>query len=139
MSKAKKLTIGKIAEKANVNIQTLRYYERRNILKPTKREQSGYRLYDEEALARLRFIKFAQNLGFSLRDIKALLTLRTDNESKCRQTKKIAEEKLAEIERKIADLENMRRALKGLIGQCETRNVTDACPILASVKFGEEL
>jgi len=129
MSKTSKLTIGKAAKKANVNIQTLRYYERRKLLRPAAREESGYRVYDEESVSRLRFIKFAQDLGFSLTDIKELLSYRTDKAG-CEKTRVRASAKLTEVEEKILRLQRMREALRGLIGECSSSNSNGTCPIL---------
>ena len=129
MGKTQKMTIGKAAKRANVNIQTLRYYERRNLLRPATREESGYRVYDEDSVSRLRFIKFAQELGFSLRDIKELLSLRTDK-SGCEKTKVRTSRKLIEIEEKISRLERMRETLRSLMNECDSSKTGGSCPIL---------
>jgi len=118
------------AKQADVNIQTLRYYERRNLLRPVARRDSGYRVYDEESVSRVRFIKFAQELGFSLRDIKELLSLKGTDKTACAKTKTRAREKLVEVENRISQLQHMRVALKGLISECEKNRLNHCCPIL---------
>lgn len=128
------LTIGKVAKLANVNIQTLRYYERREILKPLARRESGYRVYDNEAVRTVKFIKRAQNLGFSLEEIQGLLSMRPDRRSKCSEIRRRAVLTLEEVERKLAKLQRMQRTLKKLIRDCEERKVHVECPVLASLE-----
>jgi len=128
------LTIGKVAKLANVNIQTLRYYERREILKPVARRESGYRLYDNEAARTVKFIKRAQNLGFSLEEIQDLLSMRPDRKSKCSEIRRRAVLTLQEVEKKLAKLQRMQRTLKRLIRDCGDRKVQAKCPVLASLE-----
>lgn len=123
-------TIGQVAKLANVNIQTLRYYERRKILRPIARRESGYRIYDGEAVRTVRFIKRAQQLGFSLEDIQELLSLRAEKKSKCRDVRVRAEHTLDGVRSKIARLEDIKRALKKLIRDCANRKTNEACPVL---------
>lgn len=124
------LTIGQVAEKAEVNIQTLRYYERRRILAPAARRESGYRLYEPGAVRTVRFIKRAQQLGFSLQDIQVLLGLRAGKRVQCEKVRSKAEEALRGIETKIAQLDSMRQALKSLIRSCGEGKTQERCPIL---------
>ena len=124
------LTIGQVAEKAEVNIQTLRYYERRRILTPAARRESGYRLYEPGAVQTVRFIKRAQLLGFSLDDIQVLLGLRASTKPQCGRVRAKAEEALRGVESKIAQLDSMRQALKSLIRACGQGKTQDRCPIL---------
>lgn len=133
------LTIGQVAKLAHVNIQTLRYYERRRILRPLARRDSGYRVYDMEAVRTVQFIKRAQKLGFSLEDIQELLSLRVEKTSKCGAVKSRAEKTLRDVESKIAKLEKMRHVLKKLIRSCKNRETHEACPILESFEPGEAL
>lgn len=128
------LKIGELAKEAGVNLQTVYYYERRGILPPTDRMESGYRLYDEGAIKKLRFIKSAQALGFSLAEISSLLNLRVGPSARCGAALKKAEAKLREVETKIESLERLRRTLRGLISDCRGRKKTDACPILSSLE-----
>lgn len=131
------LTIGAIAKKAGVNIQTVRYYERRNLLVPDDYRESGYRLYSDAAIKKLRFIKNAQELGFTLDEIMGLLKLQARHRSQCAEVKRRAQEKLFDVEAKIGALKNLERALKGLIKTCRARTPTAPCPILRSLEFDE--
>ncbi len=124
------LTIGKLAKAAGVNVQTLRYYERRKLLSPRDRKPSGYRLYDHEALRRLQFIKNAQALGFTLGEITDLLNLRVSDKACCADVQRKAQAKLDQVERKIQDLKALDCALRGLIRACRAVQPTDRCPIL---------
>lgn len=134
-SKNGSFTIGELAKKASVNIQTIRFYERQGILKPVERLDSGYRKYDSESLKRLHFILQAKELGFSLREIQDLLGLRVKSVQACDRVRAKADQKLAEVRRKIVQLKNLEKTLKGLISDCELRQVSDCCPILERMEF----
>jgi len=128
------MKIGELARRAGVNVQTVRYYERRGLLPAPPRRGSGYREYDEGALERLRFIRRAQELGFRLSEVEELLTLRADPRTTAAQVKARAEAKIADITARIADLEEIRHALQHLVGQCEGgRGPTGECPLLAEL------
>jgi MerR family mercuric resistance operon transcriptional regulator/MerR family gold-responsive transcriptional activator of gol and ges genes len=129
------MTIGRLSALASVNVQTVHYYERRGILLPDDRRDSGYRLYAEEAVQKLRFIKNAQALGFTLKEIEGLLKLRVRHRARCGVVKKKAEAKLAGVRDKIASLKALERTLQGLIRTCEVKAVTDPCPILKSLEI----
>jgi MerR family mercuric resistance operon transcriptional regulator/MerR family gold-responsive transcriptional activator of gol and ges genes len=131
---ASELTIGKLAKQVGVNIQTVRYYERRRMLSPATRTSSGYRLYGEDALKRLCFIKNAQALGFTLREIADLLSLRVSSTARCGDVQRKAQAKLAQVEAKIRDLRALDRALQCLIHACKAGQPTDRCPILKSME-----
>lgn len=126
----KGLTIGQVAKKAGVKIETVRYYERRGLIPEPPRRESGYRQYPEDAIARIQFIKRAQELGFSLKEISDLLSLRVDRQTTCRDVKQRAEAKIDDIERKMADLKRMRQALVKVTNACSGRGPTSECPIL---------
>ena len=135
------LSIGQLAKQAGVNIQTVRYYERRNILNPHRRKKPeftidhpGYRLYTEEAVKKIKFIKNAQRLGFTIKEISGLLRLRVSHRSKCNSVRRKAEYKLKDVEEKITQLENMKKSLKDLIRACQRKSTTDHCPILNSLE-----
>ncbi len=134
MKTGEALTIGQLAKAGGVRVQTVRYYERRRLLLPTSRLPSGYRLYGTAALKRLRFIKNAQALGFTLREIEGLLNLRVQSVNHCREVQTKASAKLATVEAKIRDLEALARALRTLIRSCQAGQPTDHCPILASLE-----
>jgi len=105
------LTIGKAAERAGVKIDTLRYYERQGVIAPPERNGSNYRVYAEDAVLRVRFVKRAQELGFSLSKIKELLELRVSEEATCADVRDQALAKVADLDQKVRSLEAMRRVL----------------------------
>jgi MerR family transcriptional regulator, copper efflux regulator len=129
-SSSRALTIGQVAKLAGVGIQTIRFYEREKVIEEPVRRESGYRQYDEEIVRRLRFIKRAQALGFSLREISSLLALRVNPKESCKGVKKQAEEKLEEIERKIDDLKRMQKVLNDVTRACVASRPIADCPIL---------
>ena len=124
------LRIGQLAGEAGVHIETLRFYERKGLLKPAKRTEKGYRLYDRDDVSRVRFIKQAQKLGFSLREVMELLELKLDHKSKCADVEKRAEAKITEINHRIESLRKMRNALKTLTKECQGSVPSSECPIL---------
>lgn len=125
------MTRGEVAEKAGVNPETLRYYERKELIPKPRRSDGGFRLYDESYVERLRFIQRAKELGFTLAEIKGLLDLRVDDEATCRDVKAEAENKFDEVEEKIRDLQCIRDALRRLADACEGGSgPTSECPIL---------
>ncbi len=127
-----KLTIGKVARRAEVGIETVRFYEREGLIEQPPRRQSGYREYPDETVDRLLFIKHAKELGFTLREIKELLGLRVDLSSPatCDAVRKMAEEKIADVRARIRSLQRMEAVLVELVGGCRNRAVTGDCPIL---------
>lgn len=129
------LTIGELANRAQVSTDALRYYEREGLLFPKRRTESGYRLYSEEALRRLRFIKHAQECGFSLAEVRELLELQVRDEACCDDVRSRAVTKKLQLEHKIKALRAMSAALSGLIGTCEGgTNPLDECPILGALE-----
>lgn len=131
---ATELTIGRLAKQVGVNVQTVRYYERRKLLPPTSRMPSGYRLYSDEALRRLRFIRNAQTLGFTLQEIAELLALRVTSTARCGEVQNRARTKLVQVESKLDDLQALAHALKALIRACRVGRPTGRCPILMSLE-----
>jgi Hg(II)-responsive transcriptional regulator len=128
------LTIGEVADRASVNVQTIRYYERRGLLPDPPRSSSGYRQYSSDNVARIRFIKRAQALGFSLNDISELLALRVDPSSNCEEVLHRAEIKLVDIDEKVDALRRMRRSLESLTTACRDQRPTGECPILEALE-----
>ena len=124
-------TIGQIAAAASLHIETIRYYQRLGIIAEPLRPPGGIRRYDDAVIARLRFIKRAQELGFSLDEVRNLLTL--EDGKSCRETRLMAEKKLVVIEKRIADLARMRKTLNALIAACVSGNRPRSCPIIASL------
>jgi MerR family mercuric resistance operon transcriptional regulator/MerR family gold-responsive transcriptional activator of gol and ges genes len=127
-------TIGQLAKAVGVNVQTVRYYERRKLLPPTDRKPSGYRLYGQDGLRRLRFIKNAQALGFTLREIAELLNLQVSSVAHCGDVQRKAQAKQKQVENKIRDLHALDRALRNLIRTCKAGQPTDHCPILSCLE-----
>jgi MerR family transcriptional regulator, copper efflux regulator len=132
------LRIGEVARGASVNVQTLRFYERRRLLRPRQRALNGYRYYDEESVRLVRFIKRAQALGFSLREVQALLRLRDTSGVPCEKGRARAEEKIAEITAKERQLVAMRGALEQLAASCRTTRSRRVCPILEALGADKE-
>jgi DNA-binding transcriptional MerR regulator len=129
------LTIGKLGALAQVSTDTLRYYEREGLIEPAGKSASGYRLYDQDSARRLRFIKHAQDCGFTLAEIRELLVLRRRNAARCGDVRERAIEKKLQLESKIRSMKVMSTALDGLISECadETRPI-DECAILAALE-----
>ncbi len=129
----KSLTIGHLAKQAGVNLETVRFYERRGLLPRPPRSASGYRLFPADAARRLRFIRRAQELGFSLNEIRELLSLRVSRTTRSADIRARAEAKVADIEAKIRSLESMRRTLRKLTKVCDGCAPPTECPILESL------
>ncbi len=129
----KSLTIGHLAKQAGVNLETVRYYERRDLLPRPPRSASGYRLFPVEAARRLRFIRRAQDLGFSLKEIRELLSLRVSRTTRSADIRARAEAKVADIEAKIRSLESMKKTLRKLTRICDGCAPMAECPILESL------
>lgn len=130
MSMNELLTIGKLASAASVNVETIRFYERKGILKQPKK-QGAFRYYPEDYITRIRFIKRSQELGFTLNETKELLDLKIKNQSRCGDVLSKTEEKIKEINQKINDLKKMKKSLEGLANCCvDSNQPLSDCPIL---------
>lgn len=127
------MTIGRLADKAGVNIDTIRYYERNGLLPPPQRRPSGYREYREADVERLRFIRRAKELGFTLGEITELLSLSSDRGGDMRGVKRKAEQRLEQVERRIEELQRVRRGLRKLIASCPGHGELKSCPIVAAL------
>ena len=132
-NKTDSLSIGKLADAADVSVETLRFYERRGLLPEPPRRASGYRAYPPEAVTRVRFIKRAQALGFTLAEIIELLDLRVDEETTCIQVRQQVEDKLAEVDSKVRMLQEMRSALTAMAASCDQGGPDGECPVLATL------
>jgi MerR family mercuric resistance operon transcriptional regulator len=128
------MKIGEVATLAGVNIQTVRYYERRGLLLTPGRTTAGYRQYGEAVVPRIRFIRRAQELGFTLEEIAELLALRVRHSEACHEVSDRATAKIALVQRKLGELENLKRALVGLVEACRHRAPTAECPILEALE-----
>lgn len=129
------MTRGEVAEKAGVNPEPLRYYEREELIPVPPRSDGSFRFYDDSYVDRLRFIQRAQDLGFALAEVKSLLRLRTGEEATCRDVKEKALAKIEDVDEKIRDLERIREALRLLTEACAGREgPTGECPILNALE-----
>lgn len=124
------LSIGQLAKQANVNLETIRYYERRGLLPEPPRNKSGHRRYTEEAVKRTDFIKRCKTLGFSLKDIEEILELRITPDSSCADMKSRVEGKIDDMNKKIDELKQIRNALHRLTQKCTAKGPIGMCPIL---------
>ena len=128
-------TIGMMAALSGVSTDTLRYYEKEHLINPTSKTAAGYRMYDDEAVRRIRFIKSAQHCGFSLSDIQDLLTLKRADSACCEDVRSVAIEKKLHVAHKLRALQAMSTALDELIQSCEGGTAaTDDCPILTALE-----
>jgi MerR family copper efflux transcriptional regulator len=131
---AEAITIGELAHRGGVNLETIRYYERRGMLPKPPRSASGYRQFPPDSADRIRFIKHAQGLGFTLAEIKELLVLRVDPDKSCHDVEARARDKLADIEQRIKDLKTMHRVLSRLVAACADGTHSHVCPTLAALE-----
>ena len=127
------LRSSELAREGGINLESIRFYEKQGLLPKPPRTASGYRVFAPDAVRRVRFIKRAQELGFSLKEIKELLALRMDPDTTCADVRQRAEEKLRDVEQKIADLRRMTRTLAQLTAACPGRGAAGDCPILESL------
>ncbi len=127
------LSIGQVARRAGVGVETVRFYERQGLLEKPPRTESGYRQYPPEAVSRLHFIKKAKEVGFSLKEIKELLSLRLDSAATCEDVRSRAEAKILDIKQKIQALTRMKQTLTDLTKACSGRGSVSECPILQAI------
>jgi len=133
------LTSGRLAKEADVNLETIRFYEREKLLPKPPRTAAGYRLFPAEAIQRVRFIRRAQTLGFTLKEIRELLALSQSRRASCETVRQRAERKLVEIEGKITALVAMKGALTELSANCRGRGPVTRCPILECLSSEKEI
>ena len=126
------MTIGELAKSTDVHIETIRFYQRRGLLNEPVRPAGGIRRYRGKEAARIRFVKSAQKLGFSLDEVMTLLTL--EDVSDCEAASKIAQNKLNEVRKKISDLRRMEKSLAELISKCHDNTEKVCCPIISSLQ-----
>lgn len=123
-----------LAERGGVNLQTIRYYEREGLLPKPPRLKSGYRVFPETAVQRVRFIKRAQELGFQLSEVRELLSIQLDPAKECSDVQRLAKAKVEDIEARIRTLQSMRRVLSNLADACPGCGPSSECPILESIE-----
>lgn len=128
------LTIGRLAAAAEVNVETVRYYQRRGLLREPTRPMGSVRRYSSDDVKRIRFVKRAQQLGFTLEEVTNLLKL--EDGRNCRETERLAQQKLVTVQARIADLHRLRKTLQELIGRCGVGRGKIACPIIKSLTDG---
>ena len=133
MANLSKLTRGSIAKELDINPETLRYYEEQKLIKKPKRLENNYRIYDEDDIIRIKFILTAKQLGFSLKEVKDLLSLSITTKSDRKKVRNIASNKSALISEKIAQLTKMKIVLDELILLCKTNETASHCPILKCI------
>jgi Hg(II)-responsive transcriptional regulator len=127
------LTVSQLARQAGVNLETVRYYERRSLLTPPKRTKAGYRQYPASTVRRIEFIKRAQALGFTLDEVADLLALDANTPKRCETVEREASIVVTRIDQKLAELTRMRAALGRLVDACHTRQGTSDCPLLEAL------
>lgn len=130
----KPLTIGQVAQRSGIGIETVRFYERQGLLLKPARSPSGYRQYQADVVNRLRFVQRAKELGFALKEIKELLSLKIATGTSCEQIKQRSQAKIEDIEGKIRTLQRMKRALSKLVAACGTNGPVCECPILDALE-----
>ena len=131
--KARELTIGQVAKQAGIGVETVRFYEREGLIQEPARLPSGYRQYPPATVQRIRFIRRAKDLGFSLKEISELLSLRVDPDRTCADVRRRARDKISDIDEKLASLTRMKSALERLAAKCRGKGPTAECPILAEM------
>ena len=135
---AQGLSIGQLANAAGVGVETVRFYERQGLLPEPPRRRSGYREYPRDAVKRVRFIRRAKSLGFTLREIAELLALRVDPDKTCADVRALARHKIADVDDKMRELERIRAALARHSRQCRGKGPTSECPILDALEADED-
>jgi MerR family mercuric resistance operon transcriptional regulator len=128
------LTIGEVAKQTGIGVETVRFYEKSGLIDEPPRTEAGYRQYPEDTASRVRFIRHAKELGFTLTEIKELLNLRLDPTTTCEDVRQVAEEKLRNVRAKIQSLQAIEMALGELIGACAVGGPDGECPILEALE-----
>lgn len=132
------MRIGQVAKRAGVTVETVRFYERKGLLTPPPRNPGGYRQYPHEVIARIRFIKRAKELGFSLTEIFELLSLQANPKATCGDVKQRAETKISTIQARMKDLQKMKQLLEKLVASCTGSGPLDECPIIDCFETNKE-
>lgn len=128
----KPLTIGRLAKLANINVETIRFYQKQDLIQQPPKPEQGYRVYSDESLIQLLFIQRAKLVGFTLAEVKNLLAL--GEQGNCDETKKLAQQKLTLVNGKLTDLVQLKHTLETFIIDCENRNPIEECPIIQAFK-----
>jgi MerR family transcriptional regulator, mercuric resistance operon regulatory protein len=128
------MTIRQLADEAGIPTSTIRYYERIRLVEPGGRSQGNYRLYRDESLRRVKFIRAAQAIGFTLDDVKALLAHDARRAPTCASVQSLIEDRLADIEQRLKDLRHVRRVLIAALKNCQKQKKTDCCHVVESLR-----
>ncbi len=131
---AQQLTIGQLAKAVHIPTTTVRYYERIGLVEPEGRSQGNYRLYNNESLKKLKFIRAAQAIGFTLEDVKSLFIEEHDGTQTCRNIQSVIEGRLAVIEERLKDLRHVRKVLSSVLDKCQKQEQTDYCHVVKELK-----
>ncbi len=127
-------TISKLAKSAGIPTTTMRYYERIGLVEPEDRSHGNYRLYGEDSLRKVKFIRAAQSIGFTLDDVKALLAAPDSNASSCREVQTLVEERLAQVSQRLKDLRHVQRMLKSSLEKCKETERADCCHVIEALR-----
>ena len=134
---ARQFTISQLAKQADIPTTTVRYYERIGLVEPEDRSQGNYRLYGNESLSKLKFIRAAQAVGFTLEDVKALLADEDGDTPTCGSVQGLIEARMADVEERLKDLRHVRRVLKSALEQCHQQKKSDCCQVVAGLRSGK--
>lgn len=134
MSTGSHLTISQLAEKAGIPTTTVRYYERIGLVEPEDRSAGNYRLYGRASVEKLKFVRAAQAIGFTLEDTRALLADESGSPPKCGAVQGLIEDRLSDVEQRLKDLRHVRKVLKSALEQCRQQKQTDCCHVIAGLK-----
>lgn len=132
------LSIGQVARHSGVSVETVRFYERQGLIEKPRRKESGYRQFPEAVIGRLRVLRRARELGFSLPEIREMFDLGAGGEVPCGEVRRRAEARIDEIDERVRDLEKMRLALEEVVRVCEEKNPAGPCPFLEALEAQEE-
>ncbi|TWT71489.1 Mercuric resistance operon regulatory protein [Crateriforma conspicua] len=131
---SKRLTISELAKAADIPTTTLRYYERIRLVEPEDRSHGNYRLYGEQSLKKLKFVRAAQAIGFTLEDVKSLFTDEDGDSPTCGSVQGLIEVRLVDVEERLKDLRHVRKVLKSALQQCHQQKKSDCCQIVADLR-----
>jgi MerR family mercuric resistance operon transcriptional regulator len=134
LSAGNQFTISQLAEKAGIPTTTVRYYERIGLVEPEDRSAGNYRLYSRASLDKLKFIKAAQAIGFTLEDTRALLADESGSPPQCGAVQGLIEDRLADVEERLKDLRHVRKVLKSALQQCRQQNPSDCCHVTEQLR-----
>ena len=139
MVAGRQFTIGQLARQVEIPSSTVRYYERIGLLEPEDRSQGNYRLYSQKSLRRLRFIRAAQSIGFTLDDIRSLLGARNGRTPSCREVQSLIEERMADIDKQLRNLRQVQKLLESSLRQCRQTERAKCCHVINALEAGSAI